>query len=162
MTVIEMVISCDGFPLYKRKFINIRAIDDDDVIAPALYSVFYRIEKSIIPGDSGENVLKLDMGHHHMHALKTKINPSGTGKSRELYIYIIEDRNIEKAVAATILKKLLDAFLKRYQEKIEKLLKASEILQDFDEIVDQILGNMAQKQYKRFFDVWNAPRMRFP
>jgi hypothetical protein len=31
-----MAISCDGFPLYKRKFQDIRAIDDDDIIAASL------------------------------------------------------------------------------------------------------------------------------
>ncbi len=159
MTAIEMAISCDGFPLYKRKFQDIRAIDDDDLIAASLYAVFFRIRKSMDSGGSGNDLVKLDMGNHYMHVMKaTYIKPNGS-KERDLSMYIVEDRNLDKKASTALMRRILDAFIEQYKEKIEEMLKKPTDLREFDPIVDKILGNMSQKQYKRFFDTWDAPRM---
>jgi hypothetical protein len=160
LTAIEMAISCDGFPLYKRKFQDIRAIDDDDIIAASLYSVFFRIRKSLDAGGSGNDLVKLDMGNHYMHVMKTSFAAPNDSKTRDLSIYIVEDRDIDKKASAALLKKIIDAFIAEYKEKIEVMLKQPSDLREFDPIVDNILGNMSQKQYKRFFDTWDAPRMK--
>ncbi len=156
-----MAISCDGFSLYKRKFQDIRAIDDDDVIAASLYAVFFRIRKSMASGSTENDFVKLDIGNHYMHVMKTAFaSPNGT-KARDLSIYLVEDRNLDKKISAVLLQKIIDAFIAQYKEKIEEMLKQSNDLRGFDVTVDKILGNMSQKQYKRFFDTWDAPRMPF-
>ncbi len=156
-----MAISCDGFPLYKRKFQDIRAIDDDDMIAASLYAVFFRIRKSMASGGSEGELVKLDMGNHYMHVMKTAFkSPNGT-KERDLSIYLVEDRNLDKKASAVLMQQILDAFVEKYMEKIEEMLKQPDELREFDVTVDKILGNMSQKQYKRFFDTWDAPRMPF-
>jgi hypothetical protein len=160
-TAIEMAISCDGFPLYKRKFQDIRAIDDDDVIAASLYAVFFRIRKSMAPDGPGNDLVKLDMGNHYMHVMKTTFtSPKGT-KARDLSMYLVEDRNLDKKASAVLLQKMIDAFIGQYKEKIEEMLKQPSDMREFDPVIDKILGNMSQKQYKRFFDTWDAPRLPF-
>ncbi|MBN2152147.1 MAG: hypothetical protein JW839_11920 [Candidatus Lokiarchaeota archaeon] len=160
MTAIEMAISCDGFPLYKREFQDIRAIDDDDVIAASLYAVFFRIRKSMADGGSGNDLVKLDMGNHYMHVMKTTFTPSNGTKERDLSMYIVEDSNLDKKASTALLRRILDAFIEQFEEKIEGVLKQPTGFREFDPVVDRILGNMSQRQYKRFFDTWDAPRMQ--
>nr|MDO8084284.1 hypothetical protein [Candidatus Sigynarchaeum springense] len=159
MTAIEMAISCDGFPLYKRKFQDIRAIDDDDIIAASLYAVFFRIRKSMDADGTGNDLVKLDIGNHYMHVMKTTFTTEKSSKERDLSIYIVEDRNLNKKMSTTLLRRILNAFIERYKEKIEDMLKQPIDSREFDPVIDKILGNMSQKQYKRFFDTWDAPRL---
>ncbi|HME52197.1 MAG TPA: hypothetical protein VKM55_08260 [Candidatus Lokiarchaeia archaeon] len=148
MAIIEIAISCDGFPLYKRIFVDIKAIDDDDAIASALYALFYRIEKSIIPDVKSNTVLKLDMDRYYMHALKTVLDPATDGAAHEVYIYIIEDGNLDKKTTSMFMKKMLSAFVKSYNDKIVSMLKESIDLHEFDPVIDKILGGMLKKQKK--------------
>jgi hypothetical protein len=76
-------------------------------------------------------------------------------------MYLVEDRNLDKKASAALLQKILGAFTDLYKDKIEEMLKKQNDIRDFDPVVDKILGNMSQKQYKRFFDTWDAPRMPF-
>lgn len=144
----EIAISCDGFPLYKRIFVDIKAIDDDDAIASALYALFYRIEKSIIPGARINTVLKLDMDRYCMHTLKTVLEPASNGAAHEIYIYMIEDDNIDKKISSTFMKKVLYMFIESYKEKIVSMLKESIDLQEFDPVVDKIMGGILKKKKK--------------
>lgn len=156
-----MAISCDGFPLYKRQFQDIRAIDDDDVIAASLNAVFFRIRKSMDAGGSGDDLVKLDMGNHYMHVMRTSFTPPGTTRQRDLSMYIVEDQNLDKKVSAPLLRRILLAFIDMYKENIEDMIKKQVDTREFDPVVEKILGNMSQKPYKLFFDTWDAPRLPF-
>ena len=148
MTVIEIAISCEGFPLYKRIFVDIKVIDDDDAIASALYALFYRIEKNIIPDARSDTVLKLDMDRYYMHVLKTVIEQTEENIAREVYIYLIEDENLDKKISRTLMKKVLDGFVNSYKDKIPQMLKESIELREFDAVVDKVMGGLLKKKKK--------------
>ncbi|MEX2727901.1 MAG: hypothetical protein Q6353_011660 [Candidatus Sigynarchaeum springense] len=158
MTVIEMAISCDGFPLYKRMFQDIRAIDDDDIIAALLHAVLFRIQKSIHASRSGNDLIKLDIGEHYMHVMKTTFTSGTSSKERELSIYIVEDRDLDKKASTTLLRKISSAFIEQYKEKIEDMIKKPADSREFDHVVEKILEKMPRKQNKRFFSKPDAPK----
>jgi hypothetical protein len=148
VAILEISISCDGFPLYKRSFVDIAAIEDNDAIASALYTIFYRIEKSMIADARPNTVLKLDMDRYYMHALKTVLDFSSGGTTHELYIYIIEDGNLDKKASAGFMKKMLDSFVASYKDKIVSMLKESVGLGEFDAVVDKIMGSVFKMKKK--------------
>ena len=148
VAIIEISISCDGFPLYKRSFANIETIEDNDAIASALYMIFYRIEKSMITDARPDTVLKLDMDRYYMHALKTVLDLSATSTSHEIYIYIIEDGNLDKKASAAFMRKVLNAFMASYKDKIPSMLKESIVLKEFDPVIDKIMGGSLKMKKK--------------
>jgi hypothetical protein len=139
LPAIELVISCDGFPLYKRKFQDIRAIDDDDVIAASLFAVFYRIQKSMVPSGGENNVVKLDMGQHHMHVMKLPFTSIVQSRTRDIHVYLVEDGNLTTKVSAGKLRKIVNGFLEKYQVRIDDMIKKETDTREFDAVVDRIL-----------------------
>jgi len=149
MPIIEIAISCEGFPLYKRIWTGHPVeIDDDDAISAALHMLFYSIEKKFIPDAQSNTVLKLDMDSHYMHMMKILLEPTPDGFSRDLYVYIIEDSNLDKRISTTFMKKVLDAFVKSYKDRIDSMLKESINLPEFDVVVDKLVSGMQKKKKK--------------
>ena len=160
MAILEIGIIYQGFPLYQKKFHDIRAIQDDDIVSSSLYSMFFNLPETVLKENKKEFFLKLDMERNVMHVWKHLITEEISSEPDDIYIYMVEDRNLEDRISKQILGDVLKEFLNLYSSIIDLLSKEERPLPEFDAFVDKYVGSMSKKQYIRFFDLWDLPRMK--
>lgn len=162
MAIMEILLFYDGMLLYSRKYQEIRMVQDDDVVAGSLHATFLVLAKNLKKSSEDEIKWKLNMSRNVLHLFMKRIEiPVGKGESRtgEIFIYIIEDKDMDEEIATNLLVTLLDNFLSLYLDRIPVIAKSNSNLDEYTKIVDGIIGKMNEKQYKKFFRLWNEPRM---
>ena len=133
---------------------------DDDIVTSSIYSSFQRLEDSVPKGQSLGVYVKLETESHFIHMWKQMSKHEPTSISYQMFVYFIEDKNMSENVIRPFMEKTLKTFMNTYGHRIDELKKSGDQLREFDSVVEKILGNLREKQYLRFFRMWDKPRLK--
>nr|MDO8118589.1 hypothetical protein [Candidatus Sigynarchaeota archaeon] len=160
MAVQEVAIIYKGFPLYSKKFLDIRDIKDDDIVTASIYSSFLRLVDCMPPKGKNGTFIKMEMARNFIHMWEKAVHvPSSLGDEAKFFIYIIEDRDMADTIMRPMMEKIIGSYVERYGASFKAIAKDGMDVSDFDKVVEKILGNLTTKQYRRFFDLWDKPRL---
>ncbi len=162
MAVQEVTIIYKGFKLYSKKFLDVRDIKDDDVVSASIYSAFLRLIEYMPQTGKNGTFIKMQMERHFIHMLEEKFQvPGSTGDEVKLFIFFVEDRDMVDAVSRPLMERILSSFFQLYGILIKEIAKTEMNISGFDKEVEKILGNLTTKQYVRFFNLWDKPRLGY-
>lgn len=166
-----MLIFYKGLPLYILKNYEVRAIDDEDVVTSVFHATFLSVQETIAKGDEKSlQYMKLKMSRYTMHIILKRFflkgndaaGANGNGK-KEIYLYIVEDMGYEEKHVQKLTNKILNEFIQLFGHDLEKFRKRPGLIdkKQFDDFTKKTLGFLTEKQYTRFFNLWNRPRFTF-
>jgi hypothetical protein len=149
MTVMELVIFYKGFHLYERKFYPIRAIEDGDVVASSLSVIFYKLQESMQTSETALDFLKMEIEPNVMHILRKDYRQDSDQNAVELYIYMIEDRNLPEKTSKPVLDAIITSFYDQFGSRLDELTREPNPLPEFDSVVDKALRHFARAKSKK-------------
>ncbi|MHA1681810.1 MAG: hypothetical protein ACTSUE_12440 [Promethearchaeota archaeon] len=161
MAVMEVVIFFEGFILFVRRYQDVRAIQDDDVVANTLHATFLNLKENINMMQEETVSWNMTMDKHILHVLMMHFTLPDSDKKREIFAYIVEDKSVVQKDLKNVLERILQKFINDYRDRIKTMMKEQVKLPEFEEFIDNYLKKMTKKQYKRFFNSWNKPRIPF-